>query len=800
VHALDVAEVIDMACRARLRSPGSRGWRRAFRRLAVLPRLARVTSLATTLLFATSLASVAAPSASAAGCPNEALRSQIGSAQLPDCRAYELVTPPAKNGEAVEVGYVSSNGERLVVYSIGGFAGDSQTSVLDYYELQRGPTGWETKPFNLPQTYVYAEASVLSVADSELTKGLFAYRQAGDPVFDDAHVYTRNPLVGGSIVEVGPKFSPVNVASHPSGVPTSSPLSASPDLTHVAFLLSGPAASGGALLDAVWPGDTTATPKVGSGFDSLYEYVGTGQEEPKLVGVRNEGVLAHDSEAELIGQCGTTLGFPENGVFTNFSVADSDNAITTNDEAGVARTFFTVAAQCAVGTGPATNELYAREENLATGYSRSIPISEPTSGSGGACELCNTSAPAGAVFQGASSDGSKLFFLTTQRLLPGAAGESLYEYDFDAPLGRRVSLVASEMDEEASHGALQGVVRVSQDGSHVYFVAGSVLTEAPRGGGCLTELSAVELAEEEITHEGRCRPKHNLDNLYVYDTLTGQTAFVATLAAGDEADWQQLDERPADATPDGQHLLFESRADLTVNDHSRAVQIFEYDAQSEALALVSHGANGSAGNPAEEVGARIVFPTYTQTSNPSPRPGSLSNNGAFAAFESSAALTPQAANGRANVYEYHEGVVSLISKGETGQSSFLRGIDGSGEDIYFATTDQLVPQDTDTQQDVYDARIDGGFPAPMQATSCEGEACQGAPAAPPVFGGVPGSATLPGVENLASPSTPASAVNAKPLTRAQKLAKALKTCRRERQTRRRVACEQTARKKIQKSA
>ncbi len=35
----------------------------------------------------------------------------------------------------------------------------------------------------------------------------------------------------------------------------------------------------------------------------------------------------------------------------------------------------------------------------------------------------------------------------------------------------------------------------------------------------------------------------------------------------------------------------------------------------------------------------------------------------------------------------------------------------SGKDIFFVTSQGLVPQDTDGVADVYDARLDGGFPA-----------------------------------------------------------------------------------------
>jgi hypothetical protein len=115
----------------------------------------------------------------------------------------------------------------------------------------------------------------------------------------------------------------------------------------------------------------------------------------------------------------------------------------------------------------------------------------------------------------------------------------------------------------------------------------------------------------------------------------------------------------------------------------------------------------------------------------------------------------------------------------------------TGGDVFFLTCAQLSPLDRDEAFDVYDARVDGGFPAlPALAPVCEGEACQGAPVPQPVFG-APASATFSGVGNF----PPVPVVTPKPLTSAQKLAKALKACKKYKKHSKRRACERSARKK-----
>jgi hypothetical protein len=99
----------------------------------------------------------------------------------------------------------------------------------------------------------------------------------------------------------------------------------------------------------------------------------------------------------------------------------------------------------------------------------------------------------------------------------------------------------------------------------------------------------------------------------------------------------------------------------------------------------------------------------------------------------------------------------LISRGIGSRDSEFAGASESGSDVFFTTRDQLVPADQDELEDMYDARVDGGFQE-LTPPACTGTGCQGVPGAPPIFA-TPSSVTFAGVGNFESTvaSTPGKA-------------------------------------------
>jgi hypothetical protein len=166
------------------------------------------------------------------------------------------------------------------------------------------------------------------------------------------------------------------------------------------------------------------------------------------------------------------------------------------------------------------------------------------------------------------------------------------------------------------------------------------------------------------------------------------------------------------------------------------------------------------------------------------------------------------------VYEYEPsgvgscdsgvGCVALISGANAEHESAFIDASANGDDVFFLTAERLVQQDVDESYDVYDARVcEPASPclAPPEAGSppCRSAAeCRPGSTSAPAYA-APASTTSSGAGNIVVAKQqvlPEKAVKPapKPLTRAQKLANALKTCHKDRKKSRRLACERQARK------
>jgi DNA-binding beta-propeller fold protein YncE len=392
---------------------------------------------------------------------------------------------------------------------------------------------------------------------------------------------------------------------------------------------------------------------------------------------------------------------------------------------------------------------------------------------------------------GASEDGSYVYFVADGALAPGAtrgycspleeerpAGTTcnLYVRHYDGSKWTATKLIAALSDEDLPDwdgigvpGALDFMTsRVSPNGQYLAFMSNRSLTGYDN---------------EDVTSE---KPGERLDEeVYLYDASSERLACASCNPTG---------ARPAGVFDPGAEAESEEGAGLLVD---------RLDIWSSAYsALADHWLAGS-------------VPGWTPLGQSQANYQSryLSNSGRLF-FNSPDQLVPAASGVKEKVYEYEPsgvgschreaGCVGLISSASSEYEAAFLDASASGNDVFFLTPDRLVQQDVDANVDIYDAHV------------CEASA----PCLPPPAGGSPpcgtvkecrpgSSSSSPALEAPASTSTSGSGNIAqqqvlpakeskpppKPLTRAQKLAKALKACKKDKKKKTRLACEKQARGK-----
>ncbi len=213
-------------------------------------------------------------------------------------------------------------------------------------------------------------------------------------------------------------------------------------------------------------------------------------------------------------------------------------------------------------------------------------------------------------FQGANSEGTRVFFTDTARLteesklapLPGLPGNppDLYECEITEAHGTPAcNLRDLTVDENPGENAdvLNVAPAISENGSYVYFAANGVLAPGATPGHC------VNSDEETPVAGATC-------NLYVLHE--GVTSFIASLSSEDSGDWGSMEgngargasvePRPdlADVTagdsPDGQYFAFMSDQPLTGYDNqdtnpaangARDEEVYLYNAASKLTLCAS---------------------------------------------------------------------------------------------------------------------------------------------------------------------------------------------------------------------
>jgi len=686
-------------------------------------------------------------------CPNQQFRSGA-SANLPDCRAYELVSPLDKNNGDIHAfteldDYSRGNAPSRVdqaaldggaiTYSSARAFGDAKGAPWNsQYLSHRDPaTGWSTHSVNPPREAVslyefdletffkgfsedLCSAWFLQDTDLALLPGappgvpnLYRLKTCGEGGYE--------LLTSVAPTEPAPGFNKAIEGRSSRYSPTVQGFSA--DGTISVFKA---------------PAKLTAD----ASEADIYQTYLTDEDGLHLV-----SVLPSGKAAKTHSSVGTAQSTSKKRLFDSVAGAVSADASRVFWSAEIAEPPVSIHSG---GSGKGPSRLYLRIN--PTRAQSKVSKSECKE----AAKACTVQISEGAAtFLSADPQGTKALYME---------GKDLYELDVAKAIAYEAG--ASTL---IAHNAV-GILGSSEDLSRVYF--GS---------------------EEDLDGSGPAVA--GKPNLYLREA-GGATVFIATLSGTslnkdgnyedgvpsyDYGPFANLPgNRDSRVSPDGMHALFMSRAPLTGYDNTDAQsgkadsEVFLYDAAEGRLRCVSCNPSGvrpQGENISPKVGQFWIAAQILPWENQWHASRVLSEDGSRVFFESLEALVSRDTNGKKDVYEWEraeskaqclgeiggelyvpesEGCIGLISSGKSAEDAEFIDASATGSDVFFTTGSSLVPQDYGLI-DIYDARIDGGFPPPPgPPAACEGEACQIAP--PPQNDQTPSSAGFKGPGNLHHPA------------------------------------------------
>ncbi len=343
-------------------------------------------------------------------------------------------------------------------------------------------------------------------------------------------------------------------------------------------------------------------------------------------------------------------------------------------------------------------------------------------------------ASGGSTFGGLSADGRRVFYLAGGDLFAcdlgagGCAGEGAHE-----PL-------------KIGSGGESTLVNVSANGSHAYLTSKAVLTgEEESEWGAKAKAGEENLYAwdgESVRFIGVVSAL-DVSGEFVPDATAvvgGLGQWTSDAVASDQNPTRGPGNDPSRTSPNGRFLVFEAHAELTGYDAEGHSEIYRYDdgaPPGKRLLCVSCNPTGSAAQSDAQLQSDpsgvvpfVPFPPVSAITHIA----NVTADGSEVFFQSADGLVPTDRDGGVDVYEWEAqgrggcvreaGCLSLISSGHDSGTDYLYAAKPDGSDVFFVSSDLLAPQDADGTPSVYDARVGGGFTFEGSRVPCQEEGCR----------------------------------------------------------------------------
>jgi hypothetical protein len=702
------------------------------------------------------------PPAQEGNCPNEAIRQAQGSTDLPECRAYEQVSPPEKNQGGVDQSVfgsplaVSQDGDasHFCTSALFGDPPAQQTHSCAPYISRRTAEGWRTfamEPYNCKVVPATGEFSIGQTWISpNFDRGILSrgeFESCAVPPLDPDTPYGGPVLYrssyGGNPFDVDEAFSydlltPRAPFQREGGFGDNGP-GGDADFSHVFYQAT-----------SVQTADAPATR-----VNKLYGWTEEGSDgclTPggclSLVSIRPDGnPFTTRVQLPLFFNGGGSL----ETVYT--AISEDGERVYFNAGSSDCNNSFTNTTSC---------QLYLRE-----GGAETLHVSATE------CTVDCGAVSSAAKLQWASPGGNIALFASCAKLTNASSAPNscandeittsrhfkLYRWDRNAAPGAR--LIDLSVDHEPGDGSQADhldLIGSSDDGNTVFFVAGGQIVsgESTRTG------TTGNLKLYRWTFNGG-NPR--VDYLGPYVSRKAARSAINLDNTNSDSNTSRLYVR---VTPDGRYLTISTPLALDpAVDRDSHVDLYRWDQAGGWICASCQepGAPSAGDNQSVQFEMEEYHLFYASSSAWPTHPTSEDGQRIF--FTSLDALVPEDTNGETgcplldnrgeaiggayyacqDVYEWHDGTLSLISGGDQPVPSVFIGAGEDGRTVHFMTSQRLVGWDVDNGTDVYVARTGGGFPEPDPVPpGCEGEACRDAGSAAPNTPGA-GSAAFQGPGN-----------------------------------------------------